>query len=175
MVEVGRQPFNILKSTQLGSVTQSQFNDIQKGTFVEDSKIVKKNWDHQVTIKNAQLATKTFGYGLPDPGSLAIIAANADSTGNIAQPASGEVWQVINISLQESEGATAGANLALYDGSSSSYIWFDASVSANSVKIIEFPGTLYLTNDVYLRLTIGSGGVELCSHIFKGGVLKWQN
>jgi len=160
MVEVGRQPFNILKSTQLGSVTQSQFNDIQKGTFVEDSKIVKKNWDHQVTIKNAQLATKTFGYGLPDPGSLAIIAANADSTGNIAQPASGEVWQVINISLQESEGATAGANLALYDGSSSSYIWFDASVSANSVKIIEFPGTLYLTNDVYLRLTIGSGALN---------------
>ena len=145
MKDIGRQPFNILKSTQLGSVTQSEFNDIQKATFIENTKVVKDNWDSQVTIKNAQLATKTFGYGLPDPGSLAIIAANADSTGNIAQPASGEVWQVINISIQESEGSTAGANLALYDGSSSSYIWFDASVSANSVKIIEFPGTLYFS------------------------------
>lgn len=156
-MEQGRQPFNILKSTQLGSVTQSQFNEIQKGTFVEDTKTVKKNWDAQTTIKDAQLATKTFGYGLPDPKSLAIAAANADSTGNIAVPATGEVWQIINISIMESEGASAGGNLALYDGSNSSYIWFDGSVSANSVKIIEFPGTLYLTEDVYLRLTVGSG------------------
>ena len=159
MVEVGRQPFNILKSTQLGSVTQSQFNDIQKGTFVEDTKIVKKNWDNQVTIKNAQLATKTFGYGLPDPSSVAITAATIDSTTNFAQPDAGEVWQIINISLQEPNGEGAAANLALYDGASSSYVWFDASVSANSVKIIEFPGTMYLTNDVYLRLTIGSGAL----------------
>jgi len=157
MVEVGRKPFNILKSTQLGSVTQSQFNDIQKATFIEDSRVVKNNWDEQTQIKKAQLATKTFGYGLPDPGSLAIVAANADSSGTIAQPAAGEVWQIINISIQESEGAGAAGALALYDGSSTSYVWFDSSVSASAIKIIEFPGTLYLTNDVYLVLTVGSG------------------
>lgn len=157
MRDEGRSPFNILKSTKLGSVNQSQFNDIQKATFIEDSRAIKKNWDEQTQIKNAQLATKTFGYGLPDPKSLAIVAANADGTGNIAVPASGEVWQVINISLQESEGAGAAGNLALYDGSASSYIWFDSSVSASAIKIIEFPGTLYLTEDVYLRLTVGSG------------------
>ena len=157
MGAVGIEPYRILMSTQLGSVNQSQFNDIQKATFIENDEQVKANWKQQTEIKKAQLATKTFGYGLPDPKSLAIVAANADSSGTIAQPAAGEVWQVINISIQESEGAGAAGALALYDGSSTSYVWFDSSVSASAIKIIEFPGTLYLTNDVYLVLTVGSG------------------
>jgi len=157
MIDEGRNPYNILKSTKLGSATQSQFNDIQKATFIEKNDAVRENWDAQIKIKKAQLATKTFGYGLPDPESIEIGAANTDATTIIARPAVNEVWQVINISFQESEGAGAAANLALYDGSGSSYLWFDASVSANAIKIIDFPGTLYLTNDVYLLLTVGSG------------------
>ena len=86
IMDVGRKPFNILKSTQLGSVKQSQLNDIQKATFIEKQPAVINNWKEQIEIKNAQLATKTFGYGLPGPHSFDITSVNADSSQTILKP-----------------------------------------------------------------------------------------
>ena len=161
MKDEGRSPFNILKSTKLGSVNQSQFNDIQKATFIEDSRAVKKNWDQQVTIKNAQLATKPFGYGLPDPESLVVETTATDATGIILQAATGEVLQIINLSVQEADGSTVAANLTITNGSQLSYLWVDTSISANQIDVVQWSGDLYLTKGAYLKLTVGSGAFNI--------------
>ena len=161
MKDEGRSPFNILKTTKLGAVNQSQFNDIQKATFIEDSRAVKKNWDQQVTIKNAQLATKTFGYGRPDPESLVVETTATDATGIILQAATVEVLQIINLSVQEADGSTGAANLTITNGSQLSYLWVDTSVSANQIDVVQWSGDLYLTKGAYLKLTVGSGAFNI--------------
>lgn len=161
MVDEGRSPFTILKSTQLGSAKQETINEIQKATFIENNDSVRKNWNEQVKIKEAQLATKTFGYGLPDPHSLTVQTTAADSSQTILQPAVNEVYQIINISVQEGAGSTAAGNLLLTNGSVSSILWQDSSITANEVNIVTWSGELYLTNGAYLALTMGSGAVNV--------------
>mgnify|MGYP003134789202 CR=1 FL=1 len=159
--DAGRDPFRILKSTQLGSVTQEQFSDIQKATFISQDLAQKKNWQNQVTVKQAQLATKTFGYGLPDPSSFTVQNTTTDSTvAALLQPAAGEVFSIDGLSVQESSGATAGAYLSIWDGTNESIIWADSSIAANQVDVICCK-PLYLANDCYLRLVIISGSVKV--------------
>jgi len=157
----GRSPFNILKSTKLGDLQQTTVNDIQKATFIENSDSIRKNWNEQVTIKQAQLATKTFGYGLPGPHSFSVETTAVDATGIILQPDDNEVLQIINLSVQESAGSTAAGNLTITNGSQVSYLWFDSSVSANQVDVVQWSGDLFLTKDAYLKLTVGSGAFNI--------------
>jgi len=159
--DVGRDPFRILKSTQLGSVTQEQFSDIQKATFISPDLAQKKNWESQVTVKQAQLATKTFGYGLPDPSSFTVTSTTTDTTvAALLQPAAGEVFSIDGLSVQESDGSTAGAYLSIWDGSNESIIWADVSIAANQIDVICCK-PLYLANDCYLRLVVVSGSVKV--------------
>jgi|TARA_R110002110_G_scaffold113441_2_gene281673 hypothetical protein len=160
--DAGRDPFRILKSTQLGSATQEQFSDIQKSTFISPDLAQKKNWNNQVTIKQAQLATKTFGYGLPDPSSFTVENTTTDTTvAALLQPAAGEVFSIDALSVMESSGAsTAGAYLSIWDGSAESIIWVDTSISASQIDVICCK-PLYLANNCYLRLVVISGSVKV--------------
>jgi hypothetical protein len=158
----GRKPYNILKSTQLGSVQQDQLNNIQKATYIEKQMHVQNNWKELIEIKKAQLATKTFGYGLPGPHSFAIQATNADATQTILQPSSDdEVFMIDSLSVKETAGSTAGAYLSITDGSSESIIWADTSIAANQIDVVSWSGDLYLTKGAYLKLTVASGAVQV--------------
>lgn len=161
MRDAGRDPFRILKSTRLGKVTQEQMNDIQKDTFISPDLTLTKNWENQIKIKAAQLATKTFGYGLPDPSSLAMTTVNTDSSATILQPAADEVYMIDGISIKETEGSTAGGYLFLTDGASQNIIWIDTSISANQIDVVTWSGNLFLTNDVYLGWINASGGLSI--------------
>jgi hypothetical protein len=158
----GRKPYTILKSTQLGSVQQEQLNKIQKATFIEKQMNVQNNWNELIEIKKAQLATKTFGYGLPGPYAFAVQATSADSTQTILQPSSDEeVFMIDSLSVKETAGATAGGYLSITDGSAESIIWADLSISANQIDVVTWSGDLYLTKGAYLKLTLGSGAVQV--------------
>ena len=157
----GRKPYNILKSTQLGSVKQSQLSNIQKGTFIEQEKGIQNNWKEQIEIKNAQLATKTFGYGLPGPHAFAISSTNADSSQTILKPSADEVYLINALSVSESAGATAAGALNITDGVNSVTIFQDATIAANQVDVVTWSGELYLTEGNYLSLAIASGAVTV--------------
>jgi hypothetical protein len=159
--DAGRKPFRILKSTQLGSLQQTTLNDIQKSTFISEDKTLKDNWKEIVEIKKAQLATKTFGYGLPGPHSFTVQATNADSTQTILQPADDQVLMIDSLSVKETASSTAGAYLSITDGSSESIIWIDTSISANQVDVVSWSGNLFLTKGAYLKLTVASGAVQV--------------
>ena len=157
----GRKPYNILKSTQLGSVKQDQFSKIQKGTFIEQERSVQKNWGELTEIKKAQLATKTFGYGLPGPHSFTVQVTNADSTQTILQPSADEVYMIDALSVKETAASTAGAYLSITDGSNEAIIWVDSTIAANQIDVVNWGGDLYLTNDCYLKLTVVSGALQI--------------
>lgn len=157
----GRDPLLILKGTKVGELQQTTLNDIQKFTFIAKDKELIDNWKSQVMIKNAQLATKTFGYGLPGPHSLQVQATNTDATATILRPSANEVLMIDGISVKETEGSTAGGFLSLTDGSSESIIWVDTSISANQIDAVNWSGQLYLTYDVYLKWTNASGAVQI--------------
>jgi len=157
----GRKPYNILKSTQLGSVKQSQLSNIQKGTFIEQEKGIQNNWKEQIEIKNAQLATKTFGYGLPGPHAFTIQATNADSTQTILQPSADEVYMIDALSVKETGASTAGAYLSITDGSNEAVIWVDSTIAANQIDVVAWSGDLYLTEGCYLKLTVLSGALQI--------------
>lgn len=159
--DAGRKPFRILKSTQLGSLQQTTLNDIQKGTFISEDIALKENWKDQVLIKEAQLATKTFGYGLPGPHSFTLQATNTDSSQTILQPSSDQVFLIDAIAVKETEGATAGGYLRLYDGSNEVIIWIDPSIGASQIDVVTWSGELYLTNDCYLTWINISGAVQI--------------
>ena len=168
-MDVGRKPFNILKSTQLGSVKQSQLNDIQKATFIEKQPAVINNWKEQIEIKNAQLATKTFGYGLPGPHSFDITSVNADSSQTILKPNSDEVYLINAISVSESAGSTAAGALNITNGSASVTIFQDATIASGQTDVVAWSGELYLTESNYLAVVLGSGAVTVAVAYSKVG------
>ena len=134
--------YNLLNKVKVGAVKTTQLNEMTSRTAIDKDAI--EFWSGVITVARAIGESRTFAHGLPIYESGTVISAEiADGASAIYTPPGSEVWQVMNIDLQD-------CSAMLSDGTNSSQL------TASTFKA----GTLFLSSTMTIAFTNSSGSAK---------------
>ena len=134
--------YNLLNQVQISAVKTTQLNDMTSRVAVDKEAV--SFWSSMITVARAIGESRTFAHGLPIYETGTVIATElADGASALYTPTGSEVWQVMNIDLQD-------CSAMLSDGSNASQL------TASTFKA----GTLFLSSTMSIGFTNSSGSAK---------------
>jgi len=134
--------YNLLNKVEISAVKTTQLNDMTSRVAVDKDAV--SFWSSMITVARAIGESRTFAHGLPIYETGTIIATElADGASALYTPSGSEVWQVMNIDLQD-------CSAMLSDGSNASQL------TASTFKA----GTLFLSSTMSIGFTNSSGSAK---------------
>ncbi len=134
--------YNLLNKVEISAVKTTQLNDMTSRVAVDKDAV--SFWSSMITVARAIGESRTFAHGLPIYETGTVIASElADGASAIYTPPGSEVWQVMNIDVQD-------CSAMLSDGTNSSQI------TASTFKA----GTLFLSSTMTIAFTNSSGSAK---------------
>jgi len=131
--------YNLLNKVEISAVKTTQLNDMTSRVAVDKDAV--SFWSSMITVARAIGESRTFAHGLPIYETGTVIATElADGASALYTPSGSEVWQVMNIDLQD-------CSAMLSDGSNASQL------TASTFKA----GTLFLSSTMSIGFTNSSG------------------
>jgi len=134
--------YNLLNKVEISAVKTTQLNDMTSRVAVDKDAV--SFWSSMITVARAIGESRTFAHGLPIYETGTVIATElADGASALYTPSGSEVWQVMNIDLQD-------CSAMLSDGSNASQL------TASTFKA----GTLFLSSTMSIGFTNSSGSAK---------------
>lgn len=134
--------YNLLNKVDISAVKTTQLNEMTSRVAVDKDAV--SFWSSMITVARAIGESRTFAHGLPIYETGTVISSEiADGASAIYTPPGSEVWQVMNIDVQD-------CSAMLSDGTNSSQI------SASTFKA----GTLFLSSTMTIAFTNSSGSAK---------------
>jgi len=134
--------YNLLNKVEISAVKTTQLNDMTSRVAVDKDAV--SFWSSMITVARAIGESRTFAHGLPIYETGTVIASElADGASAIYTPPGSEVWQIMNIDVQD-------CSAMLSDGTNSSQI------TASTFKA----GTLFLSSTMTIAFTNSSGSAK---------------
>ena len=134
--------YNLLNKVEISAVKTTQLNDMTSRVAVDKDAV--SFWSSMITVARAIGESRTFAHGLPIYETGTVIASElADGASAIYTPPGSEVWQVMNIDVQD-------CSAMLSDGTNSSQL------TASTFKA----GTLFLSSTMAIAFTNSSGSAK---------------
>ena len=134
--------YNLLNKVEISAVKTTQLNDMTSRIAVDKDAV--SFWSSMITVARAIGESRTFAHGLPIYETGTVIATElADGASALYTPSGSEVWQVMNIDLQD-------CSAMLSDGSNASQL------TASTFKA----GTLFLSSTMSIGFTNSSGSAK---------------
>ena len=134
--------YNLLNKVEISAVKTTQLNDMTSRVAVDKDAV--SFWSSMITVARAIGESRTFAHGLPIYETGTVIATElADGASALYTPSGSEVWQVMNIDLQD-------CSAMLADGSNASQL------TASTFKA----GTLFLSSTMSIGFTNSSGSAK---------------
>jgi len=135
--------------------TAAQINAQEKDIHLQES--------NRAVLADVNLInTSLMRDGAPIPGTMTIKSTGAlteAGTVTVFQPAEGEVWQIVAMSMNPTGSGGHRGIGALYDGTATVEL-FDSSASSEAENI-EYNTPLFIDNSCYLRFTVVSVDTSL--------------
>ena len=134
--------YNLLNQVEISAVKTTQLNEMTSRVAVDREAV--SFWSSMITVARAIGESRTFAHGLPIYETGTVIATElADGASALYTPSGSEVWQVMNIDLQD-------CSAMLSDGSNASQL------TASTFKA----GTLFLSSTMSIGFTNSSGSAK---------------
>ena len=146
-----------LESTTLQTLTADQLDTIRAKTFSQGT---DGNEDEYRRILLLGLASQAASISGPIPLGAQVATTgtvSSSTTTTLFQPAVGEVWQVMGVSMDASGGSgSVTAVLQYTDGSNDVRIEAASTAGEAEFNITSTAGPLYVTYDLYLEIVTSS-------------------
>ena len=165
--------YQSLKSTLLSSVTADQLDQLRSEVFAQGTDGAEDEYRRLLLLGLASQASSISG---PIPlGAQVASTGTVDSntTTTLFQPAAGEVWQVMGVSMDASAGSGSVTAVLQYTDGSSNDVRIEANSTAgeSEFNITSTAGPLYVTYDLFLEITTSAVGAGE-SAIFNAAVIR---
>jgi len=162
-----------LESTTLQTLTADQLDTIRAKTFSQGT---DGNEDEYRRILLLGLASQAASVSGPIPLGAHVATTgtvSSSTTTTLFQPAVGEVWQVMGVSMDASGGSGSVTAVLQYTDGSSNDVRIEAASTSGEAEfnITSTAGPLYVTNDLFLEITTSSVGAGE-NAVFNAAVIR---